>query len=280
MIAWCGSSSEGLSWLRERCSSVDRLLNEEAFSIPALETLCQQHPRRLILAVDSRLNYPFEEIQHLRLMWPEIPWALAVGSWFDGSRRTGIGTASHLSLPWYRWWDGWNPWLSRSNAEFLNPWPRALPTNGLRLSASSSANDDQGPVSGNLTGVIISNCTQSGEAWKAAFESDVAGPNTAAAIQSLTLSQFQSQLEHAAHAAPDWILWDDSCLNTFTGATCMHDACILFAAIRKHYPSVLLIAATSMPRWADWQAWSESGANELLAKPHCGARLGDVLATA
>ena len=274
MIAWCGSSSDGLSWLRERCSSLGNLQSDKSLSIEALDAICHQHPRRLILAVDNRLSFPVAEIHYLQRTWPEIPWALAVGSWFDGSRRTGIGAGSQLSLPWYRWWDGWKPWLSGSQSELLNPWPRMVPTSDLITAHRQHA------ASSNSTGIIISNCTQSGEAWKAAFEGNSANSNQPATVQSLTLSQFQSQLGHATTPAPNWILWDDSSLNTFAGLECMSDVCALFSSIRKHYPNVLLIAATSMPRWSEWQEWMASGANELLVKPNHGVGLREIFSMA
>ena len=269
MIAWCGSSSDGLAWLRERCHSLDHMLTDETLSIASLDALCDQHPQRLIVAIENRLSYPEAEIHHLQRTWPEVPFALALASWFDGSRRTGIGTVSHLSLPWYRWWDGWKPWLSGSQAELLNPWPRVLPPAPRQQTTSSSS-----------TGLIISNCVQTGEAWKVALAGTSADQIRVATVQVLTLAEFQSQLASPLSTPPDWILWDDSSLDTSIGSTCLSDVCELFSSIRNRYPQVFLIVATSMPRWTDWQEWNASGVNELLAKPSQGLQIAEMLQTA
>ena len=241
---------------------MDTLEVFEALSIEALEVICSQHPQRLILAVENRLSYPTAEIQYLQRSWPEIPWALAVGSWFDGSRRTGIGATSYLSLPWYRWWDGWRPWLGESNAELLNPWPQLVRT---RLNDSLDA--AKSPAS---FGLILCNCRQTAAAWQAGLEYQP--DNT----RMFTLSEFRSFVQ-AASIEPDWILWDDSCLNTFFGVACLSDVCGLFVEIRARFPTSVILAATSMPRWSDWQQWMAAGANELIAKPCQGVLLAEIV---
>ena len=262
MIAWCGSRADGLGWLSSRCGALDALEVFETLSIEALDIICSQHPRRLILAVDNRLSYPMAEIGYLQRSWPEVPWALALGSWFDGSRRTGMGATSHLSLPWYRWWDGWRPWLGASNADLLDPWPqlvntrsRSIPTSGVSIRSS---------------GVILSHCRQTAEGWQAGLEFPQANS------QILTLREFRSFVQ-AASIEPGWILWDDSCLNTFSGVECLSDVWGLFRAIRARFPGSVILAATSMPRWSDWQQWKAAGANELLAKPSQGILLEEIL---
>ena len=263
MIAWCGSRADGLGWLSDRCGSIDELQAVETLTFESVDEICCQHPRRLMLSVENRLNYPAAEIQHLQRNWPEVPWGLAVGSWFDGSRRTGIGSTSFLSLPWYRWWDGWHPWLSGSNAKLLNPWPQ------LAFSRSSDRlNSGQLTTS---TGVIVCNCRQTAEGWQAGLECD---PDH---TQLLTLGEFRFRFNQAASIAPDWIFWDDSCLDTFAGPDCLSEACELFAGIRKRFSSSIILAATSMPRWSDWQQWMSAGANELIAKPSHGILLSEVL---
>jgi len=263
MIAWCGSRGDGLGWLSDRCSSIDVLEIAESKCIEGIDSICNQNPRRLILAVENRLSYPLAEIQHLQRAWPEVPWALAVGSWFDGSRRTGIGATSHLSLPWYRWWDGWRQWLSGSNSELLNLWPRVVHSRSLDTHGSGSLSKS--------LGVILCDCRQTAAAWQAGLECDPA------ITQLLTLSEFQWLVGQASAAAPNWILWDDSCLDTFIGADCLVEVGALFTKIRMKFPAAIILAATSMPRWFDWQQWKSAGADELIAKPSQGFLLREIL---
>lgn len=275
MIAWCGSSSEGLGWLKTRCTSLDHVATNESLSIAALDTICQKHPRRLILAVENRISYPIDEINHLQRTWPEVPWALAVGTWFDGSRRTGIGPQNHLCLPWYRWWDAWKPWINGTNAESLNPWPR-MTYNVESAAAKAHHTDTPQTTLGTLPGIIISSCKETGAGWKAALESS--GHNSARrfTVEILSVQQFRSKLGQATNDPPAWILWDDTSSNTFAGAEGLCHVCLFFESIRKLYPHVLIIAATSMPRWSLWQAWMAAGADELLAKPIYGVQLSEL----
>jgi hypothetical protein len=263
MIAWCGSRAEGLGWLSDRCGSIEELEFSETLSIEAVDAICNQHPRRLILSVESRLSYPSAEIRHLQRSWPEVPWALAVGSWFDGSRRTGIGSTRHLTLPWYRWWDGWRPWVGGMNAELLNPWPQTALIRSRDISISG--------LMSKSTGVILSNCAQTAEGWQAGIERD---PDS---THLFTVSEFRFSFTQATGIEPDWILWDDTCLDTFVGPDCLSKVCDLIAAIRERYSDAVILTATSMPRWTDWQQWMLAGANELIAKPSHGILLSEVL---
>jgi hypothetical protein len=263
MIAWCGSQAEGLGWLSARCNSIDEVKLTESISIQSIDAMCTLHPRRLILSVENRLDYPLAEIQHLQRNWPEVPFALAVGSWFDGSRRTGIGATSHLSLPWYRWWDGWQQWLVGSNAKLLNPWPQ------VNLNCSLVGLVSR-PFT-TTTGVILSNCRHTAEGWRAGFKVD---PDRAHVVTSRAFPIYLSQV---VSLTPDWVLWDDTCLDTFAGTDCRSEVVELFRTIRARFPDVVLLAATSMPRWEDWQQWMLAGANELIPKPSQSSLLAEEL---
>ena len=262
MIAWCGSRADGLGWLSHRCGSMDELKVVETISIDAVAAICRQHPRRLILSVENRLSYPSAEIEYLQRSWPEVPYALALSSWFDGSRRTGIGPTGRLQLAWYRWWDGWRTWLRGRNTQILNPWPQIV------LSRECVALE--GAKSTAPFGIILSHCRQTAAGWQAGLE----GSQDSA--QVITLKELLAFLE-IAPIEPGWVLWDDSCLDTSSGVDCLADVCDLFAAIRKSFPTSVILAATSMPRWSDWQKWSEAGANELIAKPSQGILLQEIL---
>lgn len=260
MIAWCGSRADGLSWLSERCISIDEVNATESLSIESLNAICEQHPRRLILAIENRIDYPIEAIQHLQRSWPEVPLAVAVSSWFDGSRRTGLGAREHLSLPWYRWWDGWRPWLIGSDTALLNPWPAS---HSFLNRASHQTN---------APGVIVSNCRATAEGWLTGLECSPDHANL------LTLDEFNHYFDDAATTEPEWILWDDTCLDTYQGSDCLSTVSEWIIELRKRFPDAVLLMATSMPRWSDWQSWMLAGANELVAKPSRGVTLSEVIA--
>jgi hypothetical protein len=263
MIAWCGSRSDGLGWLSDRCGSADEIEFSETLSIEAINAICSKHPRRLVLSVENRLSYPWAEIRHVQRAWPEIPFALAVGTWFDGSRRTGIGSMSHLTLPWYRWWDGWQAWVNGLQAELLNPWPQMMRGRSRVVVEMGQPKKS--------SGVILSNCRKTADGWREGLECDQNSTNFA------TLSKFRSSWDQAAMIAPNWVLWDDSCLDTFTGGDRLSEVCELFTAIRVRFPATVILVATCMPRWSDWRQWTAAGANELIAKPSHGIVLHEVV---
>jgi hypothetical protein len=268
MIAWCGSSHDGLSWLRSRFENADEVQVRGEVNCAAIDELCSHHPRRLTLAIDARVDYPLREIQHLTHAWPEIPWGVAVSSWHDGARRTGIGSTSHLTLPWYRWWDGWYQWLTTSDANLLGPWPR--------ISSALTQNCcNRPPVS--LHGLILCNCHRTSIGWCQSLPREIAAKDdeTSSKLQvpmQLTTRQLPDWLA-APTFIPRWILWDDSCLDSFQIVKHVDGPCNLFATLKKHFPNSMLILATDLPCWAGWQQWMNAGADELIAKPSPGMPL-------
>ncbi len=264
IVAWCGPRSDGLGWLSDRCVAVGTLKVAETLSTDALDELCTQNPRRLILSVENRLWYPLDEVQYLQRAWPEIPLAVALGSWFDGSRRTGIGSTAQLCLPWYRWWDGWHPWLSGSNSGLLDAWPHAKFQHPGSCSTSPSF------------GHVVCNCLQTAAGWIASFKTQSADATV------FTLGDYQAMLNETwstDSAYPDWILWDDSCLNTAGTEGNAAQVGDLLSAARNKFPNAMVIAATCMPRWHDWQRWQDWGADELLGKPSQGFSLQQLLSS-
>ena len=268
IVAWCGSRSDGLGWLSERCAAIESLKFAESLSVEALDELCSQHPRRLILSVENRLCYPLDEVHYLQRVWPEVPFAVAMGSWFDGSRRTGVGSTAHLSMPWFRWWDGWYPWLTGSDSGLLDAWPH------MRLQVSESCQPSPS------FGHVVCNCRQTAAGWMASLSSQGAGAMT------FTFGEYCTRLAihnpdiatDANWANPDWVLWDDTCLNSFCGASAMAETSEWIARVRQVFPTAAILAAIQSPRCIDWRKWVASGANELIAKPTCSVPLRAMLA--
>ena len=264
LVAWCGPRSDGLGWLSDRCAAVAPLKITESLSIEALDEQCHQHPRRLILSVENRLWYPLEEVQYLQRAWPEVPIAVALGPWFDGSRRTGIGSTPQLALPWYRWWDGWYPWLSGSRSGLLDAWPQ------MRLQVVE--NFAQTSTSGH----ILCNCRQTAAGWMSLLRPQCER------VSAFTLDDYQEIVASGSSALaphPHWLLWDDSCLNTAGAERNVAVSSSLLSAVRGRFPEAVIIAATCMPRWNDWRQWQDWGADELLSKPSSGFSLQQLLSS-
>jgi hypothetical protein len=276
MIAWCGPRSDGLNWLYDRLQATEKISENSMVAAESLDELCALAPRRLIIAAESRVEFPADLVHHASHSWPEIPLAIATGSWFDGSRRTGIGTTPQLCLPWYRWWDGWHQWLgdhrevqqmdvsNSAGCQLLDKWPRmaaALTTQPRNLDTLARC------------GVIVSNCEETSRTWRDSLcpSLDTNDQERSSPLQ-LNVQKFHDWLVMPS-MAPDWILWDDSAHDTFDGPHMQPAICESLLHARRLWPSAVIVVASSMPRWSDWQTWVELGANELIAKPSFGLPL-------
>ncbi len=266
-VAWFGPSERELGWLRSRVESVAEIVSLDNDATPewdsapvrigALDALCRKNPQRLILSTLSRLLYPLAEIQHAIANWPEIPLAVAMGSWYDGARRTGIGPACYPQWSWHRWWDAWNPWLIESTSGIFDPWPRvselALAVDPARLSPEWSG------------GCIVCDCNQTASAWKSV------NPG----IEVCTSLQMRQR--QASASGLQWLLWDDSCLRGRFDEPVWNDTESLLECARQLNPACLMIAATTMPRIDDWERLRHFGVTEFISKPFVGRPLARIL---
>lgn len=158
---------------------------------------------RIVVACVNRLDYPAELIRILQQVCPEVPLAVAYDSWWDGRGRTGLPTPSHLSLAWYRWWDGWVDWLQGSSPALFEVAPASWPV----LSSSS-------PAAIGSHGIIVGNCRQTTDAWA------LAASSSGHTAECISWQQFQQQFPARwSHTLPLWVLWDDTCLDTTPAQT-------------------------------------------------------------
>jgi hypothetical protein len=145
-VLWWGATEAEYAWLKERVaayrSSLTTPVKLRTIDEP-IEQISQYieagNVDRLIVACRNRWDYPQVQLQQLASGFPDVPIALAVGDWWLGWRRTGIGHLQmlpHLSLPWYRWWDGWVYWLEGSLPTMFGPFPLERATIGIRSSDS------------------------------------------------------------------------------------------------------------------------------------------------
>jgi hypothetical protein len=272
--AWLGRADPGLEWLRERIETFDfhsrstRLVHYSAsIDWETMAGIGSTGLDRLILVCADRISYPAKELVLWQRYFPDVPVVAAVGSWWDGARRTGIGEVEHLLLPWYRWWDGWTDWLSGVQPSLFGPCHVAaerMP--GVQGSSKAER--------GTRRGIIVANCRSMAEAWLGLVNSTGA--------EATTVSS-QAFADWTPRSDIDWVVWDDSCLDTFpglcqAGTPQFEDRALLdfLALVSDRFPSALTIVASSMPRIDQWRAAAEGGAREFIAKPSCGRALANI----
>lgn len=132
-VLWWGAAQAEYAWLQQRVASHHTAVTAhielttadqpfEQIGKYAQERQCD----RIIVVCPNRWDYSAYQLQQVVIDFPEIPVALATGDWWLGWRRTGMGhlqNLSHISLPWYRWWDGWVQWLDGTIPAMFGPFP-------------------------------------------------------------------------------------------------------------------------------------------------------------
>ncbi len=293
-VVWIGPTSGDLGWLRDRLvryveQSTVRSLTQLSVIEPAeLQTLISTGVERLIFACPNRLDYPRQNVELMEKFCPEVPLAVAIDSWWDGAMRTGIGPTDHLTLPWYRWWDGWIDWLDGRRPQLFGPCQTpyafsyddavARPT---RFDSSHNYSADGNPKN-QTRGLIVGNCRQTTEAWQ--LVADSLGHQAEVVLTHEFYGRTPSQ-------TVQWVLWDDTSLDTrpsgaqqTTPDQALPD---FFAKLSRTHPAALGIAALNMPRSAPWHPFlrhpdpSQTAPAlqkyEFFAKPSSGLALRRIL---
>lgn len=262
VIQWIGPRQLGLGWLHERCADLGTVALAESLPNPIHAVPAETD--RIIVAFQDRLEFSELPLRQLSRSFPEIPIATALGTWWDGSGRTGTKLRPQHMVAWHRWWDFWEPWLQGEHPDLFSPCP---PHHGFMSPAQNRRKID-----GRKQGWIVANCSQSAQAWTLVAES--AGMD-ARLMSAQNLKTLDSQ-----NGPPDWLLWDDTCLDTTRGSIletehAEHDTLgwKFLERVRDRWPDTLLIAAVNMPRWSAWQAAEALGGVELLVKPNTGEGL-------
>ncbi len=273
MIAWIGPRDGCFHWFigQIEClagQSISEFDNADQFSGAGD---CD----RIIVAVRNRLDYPRDLVRRLQSSSLEIPWAMVVDNWWDGSRRTGIGNPGHIIWPWYRWWDGWFSWLCPDRSQ-LTSHPAQLfepvtlssdvhqalvASYGLKLGTA------QLRAGGGM--LILSGCAVTASTWRICARTIGLTTTLVANIDALMSKVQAGELAQR----PAWILVDDS---AFLDHPAEHLVIQLQHAVRlclRSFPDAHLILAASLPQWSDWRHGLDAGARDLIAKPSNGLAL-------
>lgn len=281
---WLGSTQGGLRWLRRKvenkllqtdcCLSAGEDTKGDGFSSSQaatdqlefiatlrqnVERFCESGAQRIVLGLRNRAELDGAAINEMQALCCDIPLALAVDTWFDGSRRTGFGETGALLLPWSRWWDGWHEWLIRPPTETLDAW--TTPT--AHLTAPEAQTQHRIPG-----GLIVADSQETADGWLSALGclSRFAADNT---------NCVSSKLYHETRRQPAWVMLDDT-------ADLLHvqqpDGPRQAALkVRSQYPNALVIIATTISRADQWIPLQSMDRCETVAKPSTGRSLRNLL---
>lgn len=258
---WLGPRTGELGWLFSRMESrvafavVADTQTPDQLSRTELDEVFHSPVQRLVLACENRWDLPLRQLDYLRSVWPEVPVALATSGWWEGAERTGAGQASVLRLPWYRWWDGWLPWLQGDASHWFSASP-GVPH--LQLAFGDSGDHRAGRFA---NGCIVCDHVELAQAWHLAAGSQ-STPMTLADMRSLDSAE-----------SFGWILLDDSSLHTVAHRRGDAQWAAWVREVRRNYPTSRIVCAMNQPEWSVWRGAMEEGADELLGKPLLGEGL-------
>ncbi|MFO0943364.1 MAG: hypothetical protein U0930_21730 [Pirellulales bacterium] len=264
-VLWLGSTSNESGWV------VTRLAYNEAnpFSVETfsgmddlLQRLADSQADRIILAPENRFSYPDDFISQLNAHYPEIPIAICLGDYWLGWKRTGAGhlkTLHHCSIPWYRWHDGWLPWLLGLDANMFGPFP----ADRFQMQFCEPLNL-QSDNDSSITKFILF-CADQGiaEAWRASLGNQSANVEVVKEIAQDGSRRWNDDLRSIK------LVWDDSRLSTWKGSQfAVEQACVELKMIAARFPNQTIWIYWTYPDWPAWKQLEESGIRfELLAKP-------------
>ncbi len=258
-VTWVGESNDGLACLQ---SAFQRWAQVELRVLASIDELLSAPdgglPDRVVLACSSRLRFPMDDIVALASHIPEVPLAVATGNWFDGSRRTGAYSESVLTLPWYRWWDGWRDWTLGGEVGLygpsINPSANLVVTKAFQESTGYQQR-----------GLVIGNCFETTQGWSLVAHSLGAH----AATSSI------GNVQSSGAKRPEWVMWDDTCVDRSGNLETQLGEDLQLVGSR--WPSAAKIVALTLPRPVAWRAALNAGAVAVIAKPSSGHSLRSVL---
>lgn len=278
-IAWYGSSAGVFGWaickLREEIAELGVELDIDKRSIHDMDSRGIEQFDRIVVACPTRLDYAPTWMDELDRGSVGVPWAVMTDSWWDGARRTGIGSVTFRIWPWYRWWDAWHAWFHPEASAVIDQTPELFSSQ-----AHASALFQEQAASCRLAGrraketqagvcVIVSACCQTADALAQSAE--------AAGMSSRIYGSVADAGRSLASSDVSAVVWDDTCMSDMTcGQSSDPDevvrererfAVAQVAELRSAFSDALLIANLSYPRFDHWLSLERVGCNELIVKP-------------
>lgn len=281
--AWLGSTQGGLQWLFRQIENNglhienysttsdkpqdDVISNYDAVNQLDIAAALKQNvqrftesgTQRIICGLRNRADLDRAGISTAKSVCGEIPIAFAVDTWFDGSRRTGLGETGALLLSWSRWWDGWQKWLSTPPSGTLDAWTNAT----AHLTAPEPSSQLVAPG-----GLIVADCRETADGWLSALNRF---PQTVADNTRCV----SSKLYHKTAEHPAWILLDDTA--DLLRAQEADGPCCAAEEVRAKFHDSLIIVATTISRADQWLPIQTIERCETIAKPSTGRSLRNLL---
>lgn len=210
---------------------------------------------RIVLFCADRLCFPETQLRGIRSRAPDIPVAVAVSSWWEGSSRTGMPNCSWPIIPWHRWHEAWIPWLNGTQHD-LHTQPAQRPLGHLPSEFWRTMSHVGIVGRGSIT-----------QAWQELLRSFKVGADgfPPESFARTDASKSCGGFEHLST-----LLWDDSCLNTalpLSPEQEQNEVADQIQQLLRSCPNAKIVAAFTMPRWDVWQAAMQAGASEIISKP-------------
>lgn len=262
-VLWLGGASSEFGWVVDRIASAQsQPFTIETFSVfnDLMRRLADGQADRIILAPENRYCYPDDLISQLNAQYPELPIAVCLGDYWLGWKRTGAGhlkTLHHSGIPWYRWYDGWLPWLLGIDASQFGPFP-------IDRFQLQFCNPIHKQVRGSwVDSKIVLFCADQAvaDAWEVAL-------GQSANLEVVNGPTAEVGCEQYLDGAKV-VLWDDSRLSTWGGSQqALEQAIAELKVIASKCSTQLIWICWTQPDWRTWQQLADSGLRfELLAKP-------------
>lgn len=275
---WLGGTTDGLGWLLSRMSleadvtALEGSLPELSIAPELLHAHCRNGLDRIVVACEDRISYPQQLLVWLQRHYPEIPQAVATGTWWEGAGRTGIRQRSHLVIPWYRWWDSWTDWIEGNNTRMLSPCVTTTTHIGVAAQPAEQCSQHGQVIAGRQdmaeTWAIFARA--SGCTVESRLHNNLCQEDLYQGKSSELQAEEKSEVGPNKTAKQDWILWDDSCLDTIENRSASDQLIPLIRKARLENPNAVILCALSVPRWSTWKQALEAGADELVVKPTAG----------
>lgn len=275
-IGWVGPQNKYWAWILDRLPKVEQLSACKDWQTDSPEDL-------LIVALESRSSTEWDEVfEALQTKGSIEPGSagqqkktrkksgaaptfldssitLILGEPWVGHRRTSPVPESFNTFYWYELYDRLMPSFDLG----IGPTDFQSPERGQRIARWHSIAEHLAQIDVSKKRVLVvadSGTTHS--MWQESLGERYA---SVLGVDSEQLDRFRFQ--------PDMVLIDYEPLPSTTEhqASESHFQRVVdtLGLVRHRFPEAMTVVSSGFPRWADWEKWSDAGADILLPKPGC-----------